>query len=270
MKKCCQKYWLTRWENVCQEHTPGGTGCNLCLPSPATWDGTGVQGVQPRSPEAEKTRPGWPLSWHTARRPHHAPAGLDHATALSGEQQLQTRWPPQLRSDLLSSARVFRWCSGWDQSTGLGSHAVKPVRGSRPHTPTSSSMRVTSVLVGDSKRHQSPCFLFKRWGYEPINKHFILASLGSSVCTGQLRIISTDANYVISQEVRRVCRWLSGEEPAWQCRRRRRCRFDPGVRKMPWRRRWKPTPGSLPGESHGHRSLGDYSPWGCKELDTTA
>ena len=25
----------------------------------------------------------------------------------------------------------------------------------------------------------------------------------------------------------------------------------------------------LPGEFHGQRSLGGYSPWGCKELDTT-
>ena len=26
---------------------------------------------------------------------------------------------------------------------------------------------------------------------------------------------------------------------------------------------------SLPGKSHGQRSLVDYSPWGCKESDTT-
>ena len=25
----------------------------------------------------------------------------------------------------------------------------------------------------------------------------------------------------------------------------------------------------MPGESHGQRSLVSYSPWGCKELDTT-
>ena len=30
-----------------------------------------------------------------------------------------------------------------------------------------------------------------------------------------------------------------------------------------------PTPVFLPGEFHGQRSLVDYSPWGCKELDTT-
>ena len=45
--------------------------------------------------------------------------------------------------------------------------------------------------------------------------------------------------------------------------------FDSWVRKIPWRRKWQPTPGFLPGESHGQRSLVGYSPWGCKESDTT-
>ena len=31
----------------------------------------------------------------------------------------------------------------------------------------------------------------------------------------------------------------------------------------------QPTPVFLPGELHGQRSLADYSPWGCKELDMT-
>ena len=34
------------------------------------------------------------------------------------------------------------------------------------------------------------------------------------------------------------------------------CRFDPWVGKIPWRRKWTPAPGLLPGESHGQRSLG--------------
>ena len=42
------------------------------------------------------------------------------------------------------------------------------------------------------------------------------------------------------------------------------------VGKIPWRREWLPTPAfSLPGESHGQRSLAGYSPWGHKELDMT-
>ena len=31
--------------------------------------------------------------------------------------------------------------------------------------------------------------------------------------------------------------------------------FDPWVWKIPWRRKWQPTPVFLPGESHGPRSL---------------
>ena len=31
--------------------------------------------------------------------------------------------------------------------------------------------------------------------------------------------------------------------------------------KIPWRRKWQPTPVFLPGESHGQRSLVGYSPW---------
>ena len=31
----------------------------------------------------------------------------------------------------------------------------------------------------------------------------------------------------------------------------------------------QPTPGFLPEESHGQRNLVAYSPWGCKELNTT-
>ena len=37
----------------------------------------------------------------------------------------------------------------------------------------------------------------------------------------------------------------------------------------PRRREWQPTPVSLPGESHGQRSLASYSPWGLKESDMT-
>ena len=39
--------------------------------------------------------------------------------------------------------------------------------------------------------------------------------------------------------------------------------------KIPWRRKWQLTPVFLPGISNGWRSLAGYSPWSCKELDTT-
>ena len=42
--------------------------------------------------------------------------------------------------------------------------------------------------------------------------------------------------------------------------------FDPWVRKIPWGRKWLPTPVVLLGNFHGQRSLAGYS---CKEPDVT-
>ena len=51
----------------------------------------------------------------------------------------------------------------------------------------------------------------------------------------------------------------------WRCK----CGFDPWVGKIPWRRKWQPTPVFLPGKSHGQRSLTGYSPLGCRQSGTT-
>ena len=37
------------------------------------------------------------------------------------------------------------------------------------------------------------------------------------------------------------------------------------VGKIPWRRKWQPTPVFLPGKFRGQKSLMGYSSWGCKE-----
>ena len=45
--------------------------------------------------------------------------------------------------------------------------------------------------------------------------------------------------------------------------------FNSWVRKIPWRRKWQPTPVFLPGKFHGQKSLEGYSPWSCKVSDMT-
>ena len=60
--------------------------------------------------------------------------------------------------------------------------------------------------------------------------------------------------------------WLNSKRICLPCRR---LMFNPWVRKIPWRREWLLTLVFLPGESHGHRSLAGYSPWGRKESDMT-
>ena len=60
--------------------------------------------------------------------------------------------------------------------------------------------------------------------------------------------------------------WLSGKESTCQCRRRG---FDPWIGKMPWRRKWQPTPVFSPGKSHGQRSLAGYTVHGFADSDMT-
>ena len=47
-----------------------------------------------------------------------------------------------------------------------------------------------------------------------------------------------------------------GQESTFQCRIPWRHEFDPWVGQMTWKKKWQPTSASLPGESHGQRSLG--------------
>ena len=56
----------------------------------------------------------------------------------------------------------------------------------------------------------------------------------------------------------------SGKECGCQCRRWKRCKCDPCIGKIPWRRKWQPTPVFLPGKSYGQRSLAGYSPWSAR------
>ena len=46
-----------------------------------------------------------------------------------------------------------------------------------------------------------------------------------------------------------------------------RHRFDPCVRKIPWRRKWQPTPVFLLRKSHRQGSLAGYSSWSLKRAE---
>ena len=60
--------------------------------------------------------------------------------------------------------------------------------------------------------------------------------------------------------------WLRGKRT---CRQGRTYGFHPWAGTICWRRKWQSNPVFLPGESHGQRSLVGYTPWGCRESDTT-
>ena len=88
----------------------------------------------------------------------------------------------------------------------------------------------------------------------------ILAVISSTAMTIHAQFFLK--TYVFISFLSGICRGVgflggaSGKEPTCQCWR---CRFNPWVRKIPWRRAWQPTPVFLPGKSHGQRSLAGYS-----------
>ena len=70
--------------------------------------------------------------------------------------------------------------------------------------------------------------------------------------------------------------WLAHgrQSPRWLrwsrvCLQWGRSGFNPWVGKIPWGRKWQPTPAFLPGKSHGWKCLAGYGPWGHNESDMT-
>ena len=62
-----------------------------------------------------------------------------------------------------------------------------------------------------------------------------------------------------------VCWEVPLVAPQWRIHLKcRRPEFDPQVRKIPWKRKWQPTPVFLTGKSHGQRNLASYSSWSHK------
>ena len=56
----------------------------------------------------------------------------------------------------------------------------------------------------------------------------------------------------------------TGREAACQYRRHKICRFNPCIGKIPWRRKWQPTPVFLPGDSPGTEVPGGLQPLGLQ------
>ena len=73
--------------------------------------------------------------------------------------------------------------------------------------------------------------------------------------------------FLVPMHINRVLSWLSGKESACQCERNKRHGFNPWVGKIPWRRKWQPTPIFLLGNFQGQRNLAGYSQWDHKKSE---
>ena len=148
----------------------------------------------------------------------------------------------------------------------------------------SSPSKLTHTLPFSSYLQLWPYRGFHTYGTFPacLSKLFSY-SCSSSLFRGPLEALEADPGLFrqgilkswVAKFKRRAWFWLgfpgntSSKESACQFRIRKRHKFDPWVGNMPWRRKWHPTPVFLLRESQGQWSLVDYSPWGCKESETT-
>ena len=91
--------------------------------------------------------------------------------------------------------------------------------------------------------------LSKLWELVTDREAWQAASMGSQR-VGHDWVTELLLNWIFSYG---LTRWLRGKESTCQCKRRG---FDLWVGKIPWRRKWQPTPVFLPEKPHGQRNLG--------------
>ena len=102
--------------------------------------------------------------------------------------------------------------------------------------------------MGGCSEQGKRCMLCAEYKWNRIN----LKHCGDQLWMRELPFFSFSGDQGISAMVTVVKGFpggASGKEPACQCRRLRDSEFSPWVEKIPWRRKWQPTPEFLPRES---------------------
>ena len=74
-----------------------------------------------------------------------------------------------------------------------------------------------------------------KFNFEDHSVKFIILNMISIICLVLIRVCGAFHG------------GASDKEPTFQFKRHKRRSFDPGVGKIPWRRKWQPTPVLLPG-----------------------
>ena len=114
--------------------------------------------------------------------------------------------------------------------------------------------------------------LNKSWS---IGLSFYTVSEGKSLCLLLSLYCLFPKSILLSLVIQASCHggglpsWLSGKKSASQFKRRRKCRYNPWIGKIFWRRKWQHTWVFLSEKSHGQRRHAGYSPCGHKEQNMT-
>ena len=139
------------------------------------------------------------------------------------------------------------------------------------------SSEKTMMLGKIEGRRKRGCQRTNGWMASLTQWTWVWASYGSWGWTGKPGVLQSMGSQRVGhdwatehhQQMFGLPRWHSDKESACQCRRHKKCRFDPLVGKIPWSGKWQPTSVLLSGKFHGQKSMAGYSPQGHKKSDTT-
>ena len=97
-------------------------------------------------------------------------------------------------------------------------------------------------------------------------------SMHAQTAPFKMKNTSTELNTILVEfhplEYPNFLLWLSYKNPPAITGNAKRDRFNPGLGKMPWSRKWQPT-SVLAGIVYGQGKLVGFSPWDCKKWGTT-
>ena len=95
------------------------------------------------------------------------------------------------------------------------------------------------------------------------SKIYIFKTLYYRLCFNILSpyLVNFEESTVLTLGNSGLPRWHSGKELTCQCRKCKRCEFDPWVRNILWVGNGNPLQYSLSGKFHGQMNLVGYSPW---------
>ena len=111
-------------------------------------------------------------------------------------------------------------------------------RGLMARSWTTATYWILFLGAGDSVMNPGP---YCHWTHSRASFMFQMSCVKRSLWFDETMLME------VVNKLTGIPKWLSGKEPACQCRRHRRCGFHPWVGKIPWRRKWQPPPVLLDG-----------------------
>ena len=183
-------------------------------------------------------------------------------------------WPYGLQSTRLFCPWEFSGQEYWSgkkkkKNTGVGCHApfqgIFPTQGSNPGFPHCRQILYQLSHQGSWRILEWTAYPFSRGSSWPRNRtrspvlqvDSLPAELSGKPCE-----MIPHCNFIFHLLI--ISESFPGGSAVKNSPAMQGTQVYPWVKKIPWRRKWQPTPVFLSGKSHGQRSLAGYSPWGHK------